>query len=107
MVLAGHGRLEAARLLVLKTVPTVMLSSMTVAQKRAYILADNKLALNAGRDNESLGLELQELLTLDSTFEVGSTGFEIAEVDALIDGLKAEHSENPADEIARRCRSGR
>lgn len=99
MILAGHGRVEAARLLALKTVPTVMLSRMTVAQKKAYVLADNKLALNAGWDRELLGLELQELLTIDAAFDVGSSGFEIAEVDALIDGLKAEHSGNPADEI--------
>lgn len=98
-ILAGHGRIEAARLLALKTVPTVTLSSMTAAQKKAYILADNKLALNAGWDNELLGLELEELLTIDSTFDLSATGFEIAEVDALIDGLKAEHSGNPSDDI--------
>ena len=54
-VLAGHGRLAAARLLEMQSVPCVRLEGMTEAQKRAYVLADNKLALNAGWDDAYLG----------------------------------------------------
>ena len=63
MILAGHGRLAAAGLLALETLPCVRLEHMTPAQKKAYVLADNKLALNAGWDDELLALELQELLS--------------------------------------------
>ena len=98
MILAGHGRVEAARLLGMTAVPTVTLSSMTAAQKRAYVLADNKLALNAGWDNELLAVELQELLVLDGGFDITSTGFEIGEADALIEGLRPEDAGDPADE---------
>ena len=55
-IVAGHGRVEAARLLGLKTVPTVALSHLDATERRAYVLADNKLALNAGWDQEILAL---------------------------------------------------
>ena len=61
-ILAGHGRVEAAKLLGMREVPTIRLEDITEAQIRAYILADNKLADNAGWDREFLALELQELL---------------------------------------------
>lgn len=60
-IIAGHGRLMAAKKLGLREVPTIELSGMTDAQKRAYILADNKLALDAGWDEELLRLEFEEL----------------------------------------------
>lgn len=60
-VIAGHGRLLAAKKLGLETVPTVELSSLTEIQKKAYILADNKLALNSGWDEEILKIELDDL----------------------------------------------
>ena len=60
-IIAGHGRVLAARKLGLEKVPTIELSGMTDAQKRAYILADNKLALDAGWDEELLRLEFEEL----------------------------------------------
>jgi ParB-like chromosome segregation protein Spo0J len=69
-VIAGHGRLEAATLLGIDRVPTIRIEDMTEAQKRAYILADNRLAENAGWDRELLGLELQGLLEIDLDFEV-------------------------------------
>src|ERR1043165_1150986 len=65
VVLAGHGRLEAAKLLGLPTIPTVRLAHLNEAERRAYILADNKLALNAGWDHEILAIELQGLIDLD------------------------------------------
>ncbi len=84
-IIAGHGRAEAAKLLGLSTVPTVALSHLTEEERRAYVLADNKLALNAGWDREILAIELQALVDLD--FDVDVTGFSLAEVDFAIDEL--------------------
>jgi len=67
-IIAGHGRVKAANLLGLNTVPTLRLSHLDAAQRRAYVLADNKLALNAGWDRETLAIELQALV--DLKFEV-------------------------------------
>src|SRR5215204_3425700 len=61
-IIAGHGRVEAAKLLSIKEVPTVRLSHLNEAQRRAYVLADNKLALNAGWDRDMLAIELQALV---------------------------------------------
>ncbi len=99
MILAGHGRVAAAKLLGLTRVPCVRLDNMTPAQKKAYVLADNKLALNAGWDEELLGLELQELAILDPSFDIGLTGFTIAEVDGLIEGLAVEDPVSPRYEV--------
>jgi DNA modification methylase len=82
-VVAGHGRVEAAKLLGLHAVPTVRLSHLNDNDKRAYILADNKLATNAGWDREMLAIELQGLLDLDVDIEL--TGFEIPEIDLILD----------------------
>jgi len=60
-IIAGHDRLQAARLLGEKEVPTIQLDGLTEMQKKAYIIADNKLALNAGWDNELLGIEVMDL----------------------------------------------
>lgn len=81
-IIAGHGRLEAAKLLGMNTVPSVLLSAMTEAQKRAYIIADNRLAEIAGWDEELLAIELQSLIDLD--FEVELTGFETPQIDLII-----------------------
>ena len=86
-VMAGHGRLEAAKLLGLEGVPTIRIEDLTEAQKRAYVLADNKLAENAGWDRELLALELQGLLEMDLDFELNLTGFEMGEIDVLIGDL--------------------
>ncbi len=82
-IIAGHGRVDAARLLGLRAVPTLALSHLTEAEKRAYVIADNKLALNAGWDREILAIELQGLIDLD--FEVELTGFSLAEIDLVLD----------------------
>ncbi len=82
-IVAGHGRVEAARLLGLKTVPTIRLSHLSATERRAYVLADNKLALNAGWDQETLALELQELIDLD--FDLSVTGFSVGEIDLVLD----------------------
>ncbi|MEO1104944.1 MAG: ParB N-terminal domain-containing protein [Pseudomonadota bacterium] len=80
-IIAGHGRLMAAQQLGLDTVPCIELSHLTDAQKRAYILADNKLAEQAGWDKELLALELGDLSDLG--VDLGKLGFEAAELDAL------------------------
>ena len=82
-IVAGHGRVEAAKLLRWKTVPTIALSHLSETERRAYVLADNKLALNAGWDREILAIELQALVDLQ--FDVELTGFSLAEVDFAID----------------------
>jgi len=73
-VIAGHGRLMAAKEIGLETVPTISVSHLSPAQARAYIIADNKLALNAGWDYELLQFELGELEALG--FDVALTGFD-------------------------------
>ena len=111
-ILAGHGRVEAAKLLGLAQVPCVRLDHMTPEQKRAYVIADNKLALNAGWDEELLAAELGELSGLDLGFDVEITGFSIAEIDSLIEGQAPEEPGDPADDMLAeedgpaRCRPG-
>jgi len=82
-IVAGHGRDEAAKLLKWKTVPTIVLSHLSETERRAYVLADNKLALSAGWDKEILAIELQALVDFD--FDVELTGFSLAEVDFILD----------------------
>jgi DNA modification methylase len=82
-IIAGHGRVAAAKLLGIKEVPIVRLAHLSEAEKRAYILADNRLAEKAGWDREILAIELQALVDLD--FEVELTGFETAEVDLILE----------------------
>lgn len=80
-VIAGHGRIMAARKLSLPEVPCIRLGHLTDAQKRAYVIADNKLALNAGWDDEMLALEFAELSEMG--FDLELTGFTADEIDAL------------------------
>jgi DNA modification methylase len=98
-ILAGHGRVEAARLLGRERVPCLYLENLTQAQKRAYVLADNKLALNAGWDEEILAEELQALLLSDSGIDIAMTGFSIAEIDHALEDQAVEEAGNPADDI--------
>ena len=81
-IIAGHGRLLAARKLGMKEVPVIQLSGMTDTQKKAYIIADNKLALNAGWDEELLKLEIDELRELD--FDIGLIGFDAGELSEMM-----------------------
>jgi len=83
-IIAGHGRVRAAELLGMKEVPTVRLESLTEEQVRAYVLADNKLAENAGWDRSILAIELQNLLTVEN-FDVTITGFEVPEIDVILE----------------------
>ena len=81
-IIAGHGRLLASQRLSLKEVPTITLTGLTEAQKRAYVIADNRLALNAGWDNDMLAIELKDLA--DEGFDLDLTGFDTKEIDALL-----------------------
>jgi ParB-like chromosome segregation protein Spo0J len=83
-IIAGHGRLLAARKLGLPDVPVMVARNWTPAQKRAYVLADNKLALNGGWDDEALAIELTEIRGLG--FDASLTGFSIGEIDAILGG---------------------
>jgi len=82
-IIAGHGRLLAARKLGYKEVPTIELADLTETQKRAYIIADNRLALNAGWDNEMLTIELNDLLA--DGFALELLGFDANELEKLLD----------------------
>ena len=90
MVIAGHGRVLAALELGYTSVPTIALKDLSDLQKRAYILADNKLAENAGWDRDTLAIELQSLLEVDLEFDITLTGFETPEIDLLIGELGDE-----------------
>lgn len=97
-IIAGHGRLLAARKLGMKEVPVIHLSGMTETQKKAYIIADNKLALNAGWDDELLKLELDELH--DEGFDMGLIGFNADDLSKLMGfDEEIEAPESSAKEI--------
>jgi ParB-like chromosome segregation protein Spo0J len=82
-IIAGHGRVEAAKLLDLKTVPTICLAHLNEIERRAYLIADNKIALNASWDQEILASEVQALV--DHGIEIEDTGFTITEADILLE----------------------
>lgn len=97
-VMAGHGRLKAAKLLGIDQVPVIRIEDMTEAQKRAYILADNKLAENAGWDPQLLALELRGLLEMEADFDITATGFEMGEIDISISDLD-DAEDGDADQL--------
>ena len=94
-IIAGHGRVEAAKLLGLESVPTLKLSHLSEPERRAYVLADNKLALNAGWDQEVLAFELQALVDLD--FDVSLTGFSPAEIDLTLEAARDANAKSRGD----------
>jgi DNA modification methylase len=98
-IIAGHGRVEAAKLLGIDAVPTCRLSHLSEADKRAYILADNKLAEKAGWDKELLAIELQGLIDLDVEIEL--TGFEMPEIDLILEDAREANgaSSGPEDDV--------
>src|SRR4051812_7711595 len=95
-IIAGHGRAEAAKLIGMMMVPTVRLSHLSEADKRAYILADNKLAENAGWDREILAIELQALVDLDFDFE--TIGFDNAQIDGILEDAAESNGGFPGPE---------
>ena len=94
-ILAGHGRVEAAVMLGLTEVPTLRIERLSEPQKRAYVIADNRLAELAGWDKNMLSIELQHLVEFD--FNIELTGFSTAEFDGLVD--EASSSDDAADRL--------
>ncbi len=86
VIIAGHGRVDAAKLISIERVPVVFCDGMSDDETRAYMIADNKLAENADWDMEALGDEFKSLFALDLDFDLTITGFEMPEIDFLIDG---------------------
>lgn len=92
-IIAGHGRVEGAKKLGMSEVPCLFVEDLTETQKRAYILADNKLALDAGWDDEILKVELDALKELD--FDISLTGFDMGDIDITVGGgEKGNEEEN-------------
>ncbi len=100
VILAGHGRWLAAQQLGLKLVPVVVLSGLSDAERRAYLLADNKLVENAGWNRAALALELKELAPLlsDAGLDISLTAFQPAEIDFLLGDL-VDPELDPADDL--------
>jgi len=97
-IIAGHGRLEAAKLIGFEKVPTIELGHLNEAQKRAYIIADNKLAENAGWNIELLEIEIQGIAELDIDYDLTLTGFETGEIDVLLHTEEEDQEETKIPE---------
>lgn len=93
VILAGHGRVEAAKRLLMTTVPTIMMSGLSKAQQRAYVLADNKLGQMSKWDKDTLRNEIK--LLIDDNFHIEATGFTTAETDIIIDGTPEAEDSDP------------
>ena len=87
-IIAGHGRLMAAKKLGLDEVPCIRLGHLSEAQRKAYVIADNKLALNSGWDNDLLKIELMQLDSID--FDLNLTGFDLSELANIFDPVTEE-----------------
>ncbi len=98
-ILAGHGRVEAANLVGLPTVPTIQIAHLTDAQTRLFAIADNQIAALAGWDAEILAAEFRELSISGLDLSVELTGFDTAEIDAFIDGPVVSLPTDPADQV--------
>lgn len=94
-IIAGHGRVMAGRKLGLKEVPCIRLAHLTEAQKRAYIIADNKLALNSGWDEELLAVELADLREMD--FDLNLTGFDGDEIELFLNPPEPDSGDSGSD----------
>jgi DNA modification methylase len=101
-LLAGHGRLQACKLLGIDMVPTIVLDSLSEAQVRAFMIADNRLTENATWDDRLLGEQFKALSEVELDFSLEVTGFEVGEIDLLIEGLSPapEGEADPADALA-------
>ena len=85
-IIAGHGRILAAELIGITEVPTICLPHLTNTAKRAYVLADNRIAINSGWDMETLAIEVQRIID-DGRYDVGDLGFDAAEVDEMLNSI--------------------
>jgi DNA modification methylase len=97
-VIAGHGRLAAARELGLREVPTIMLDHLTEAQLRAFMIADNRLSELSSWDEKLLGRELKELSDLNLDFSLELTGFDMGKVELLIEGIDEPEGERTLED---------
>lgn len=93
MILAGHARVEAAKLIGQKEVPVLRATRLTEAKKQAYLIADNKLTENASWDDTALRLVLEDILLLDPEFELELTGFDTGELDIILNDPTGDPSE--------------
>ena len=96
-IIAGHGRLQAAQELGINLVPTILLKGLTETQRKAYVIADNQLALNAGWDSSILAQELSELEKLN--FDLDLIGFDNSEISGLMFEDKEHYPDSSAKEI--------
>jgi DNA modification methylase len=96
-VIAGHGRLLAARKMGWDTVPAIKLSHLTESQRMAFLIADNRLTENSSWDEQMLGEQLKILSELNLDFDLEAIGFEVPEIDLLIDGLNTVTETDPDD----------
>ena len=106
VVVAGHGRLLAAKSLGLKEVPAIALEHLDDAERRAFVIADNRLAELASWDDLRLGAELEELKSLDLDFAIEATGFELSEIDLRIEACHSPPEDGRPSE-RRKDRVGR
>nr|WP_306265446.1 DNA methyltransferase [Pararhizobium sp. IMCC3301] len=97
-IVAGHGRVAAAKRLGFAEVPTVKLGHLSAAERRAYVIADNRLAELAGWDRDILKIEFQALVEMDIAFELEISGFETTELDLLLDVSVEDGVADPADD---------
>lgn len=97
-IIAGHGRVQAARLLGWTAVPTLPLDHLNEAERRAYVIADNKLAENAGWDRDILAIELHALAEMDFALEL--TGFSLGEIEVVFDEADTVAAEQALDAVA-------
>jgi DNA modification methylase len=108
MILAGHGRYEAALLLGLTSVPVVRVAHLTAKQRRAFLLADNKLASLSSFDMEKLAVEFEYLLDGSDSYTISTTGFDIVEVDKVLGNDRSAPAEEvvelPACDVVPVCR---
>jgi ParB-like chromosome segregation protein Spo0J len=95
-IIAGHGRVMAAGKLGMDKVPCIRLAHLTETQRRAYVIADNKLAMNAGWDEELLGLELADLREVD--FDLGLMGFDAEEIEAALNPNEPDFAPGTEDD---------
>jgi len=96
---AGHARVAAAKKIGIEKVPTIAVEELTEDQFRAYALADNRLAEKAGWDKEILAIELQRLIALDNNLDITITGFEIPEIDLIVQEAGAQQDKDDVVEI--------
>jgi len=106
-ILAGHGRVQAAIQLGLADVPCIALDHPSETEKRAYVIADNKLALNSGWDRKLLAEEMKQLVAKDIDFDVGAMGFSLAETQRMFEGPKPDKpGAGKKHNAPARCRPG-